>query len=248
MNCKIGMDFQLVASGPMFTWPGLSRHREAQYFNRKFPKPSGKGVGFSVICQPYCFLNRSLWDFGVVWVCYLSQFVGKKAICCLKFRFVSKLSLLFITYEKAFWFCCTELHAKQNWVVFGFNIRARADNAENKKHSPVVQDILIWLCSLENLFSLILVWLSAGFPWSRRLKLIQDPKLFSSVLTKPRIQSSCVNTLWLSWIFKPHFAVWPKMEGGLQWETHGWEWNFKLGRRKKEEEEDRDWEEKSRGK
>lgn len=127
---------------------------------------------------------------------------------------------------------CKELHAKQTWVVFEFNIGARADHRENKNHSPVVQDILIWLCSLGNLFSLISVWLSAGFPWSRRLKLIQGPKLFSSVLTKPRIQRPCVNTLWLSWIFKPHSAVWPKMEGGSQWETYGWEWNFRLEEKK----------------
>lgn len=127
---------------------------------------------------------------------------------------------------------CKELHAKQIWVVFEFNIGARADHRENKNHSPVVQDILIWLCSLGNLFSLISVWLSAGFPWSRRLKLIQGPKLFSSVLTKPRIQCPCVNTLWLSWIFKPHSAVWPKMEGGSQWETYGWEWNFRLEEKK----------------
>lgn len=111
-----------------------------------------------------------------------------------------------------------------------------------------MKDILIWLCSLENLFSLILVWLSAGFPWSRRLKLIQGPKLFSSVLTKPRIQRPCVNTLWVSWIFKPHFALWPKMEGGSQWETYGWEWNGEERRRRTQTErkrakESRKWKE-----
>lgn len=167
---------------------------------------------------------------------------------CLKFRFVLKLPLLYITYKKRFWFCCKELHAKQNWVVFGFNIEARADHTENKKHSPVVQDILIWLCSLENLFLLISACLSAGFPWSRRLKLFQGPKLFSSVLTKPRIQRPCVNTLWLSWIFKPHFAVWPKMEVDHN-KKHMAEngisnWRRRMEIERKRAEESRKWKEK----
>lgn len=178
------------------------------------------------------FFNRSLSDLGVLLGLLFISISRKKFIWCLKFNFVLGLSLLYITYKKILRSHCKELHAKQNWEVFEFNIGARADHRGNKNHSPVVQDILIWLCSLGNLFSLILVWLSAGFPWSRRLKLIQGPKLFSSVLTKPRIQCPCVNTLWLSWIFKPHSALWPKMEGGLQWETYGREWNFRLEEKK----------------
>lgn len=180
----------------------------------------------------------------IVQVCYLFQFVGKKLSDIWNSGLYQGCHSCVSLHKKALLqFCCEELHAKQNWVVFGFNIKARADNTENKNHSPVVQDIHIWLYSLENLFSLILVWLSAGFLWSRRLKLIQGPKLFNSVLTKPRIQRSCVNTLWLSWIFKPRLAVWPKMEGGLQWETYGWKWNFRLGEKKG----GGDWKGKSRG-